>query len=181
MAAFIALSMQPSISDYALNPAYSNIPNLRRSLKKIEKKIWKAKDLATHVDSTFAMRPSVYTVEMTGEELAQPITVRYIPVSKETVTFMGQCDNFLHASGIRQLRNKTREQAFRDILTKGILNMEHALGGAMSGPLVRGVDGRLSLVFNVDKHPEISALVKAGMQVTMRIEITELIGEKNGA
>lgn len=141
---------------------------------------WKAKDLSAHVDGTYAMKPSVYTVEITGLGITQPIIVKFIPISKETVTFMGQCDNFLHASGTRQLRDKTTEQAFRDTLTKGIRNMEHALSGAMSGPLVRGPEGHVNMVIDADKHPEVSASIKAGMPVTMRIEITELIDENHG-
>ena len=140
--------------------------------------IWKAKDLASHVDGTYAMRPSVYTVEIFGEGLPTPVTVRYIPVSKETVRLVGQCDNFLHASGVRQLRDPDHQQRLKNALSRGIINMEHALSGAMSGPLIRSADGCVRIVIDSDKHPELSSVVKAGMPVTIRIEIADLITEE---
>ncbi len=136
---------------------------------------WRAKDLASHVDGTYAMGPSVYTVEIFGESIPEPIVVRYVPVSKETIGILGQCDNFLHASGVRQLREEKHQKRLKEILFRGIRNMEHALSGAMSGPLVRGADGCVSIVIDAAKHPNVAASVKAGVPLTMRVEITDLM------
>jgi hypothetical protein len=145
--------------------------------------LWKAdcsniRSTRRRSDSVFSTRGAVYTVEIHSPKFASPIVIKYTPVPARVLKIVGQTNNYLHAAGIVQLGDNSKQDAVRLLLTEGVSQMRQSVSGALQGPLVRDSDGHVRMVVDADKHPELQRAIQQGDEVTMRIEIGPLLDEK---
>ena len=134
--------------------------------------VWKAKDLAKHVDRVFGSGDNVYSIEMSSPTLPEPVTIEYVPVTTAVRSILGKVDNFLHYAGVLQCYLENKENDLRTLLECGVREMEACLAGGLQGSLVKDATGHVQMSIDLDKYPELRESLRAGDCVNIRVEIT---------
>ena len=158
------LSVESRLADFS---------ELAEEFKEPKKNIWRIKDLTKHVDSVFGQSSLTYEVEITSPNLDQPLTLKYLPITKEIRETVGKLDNFLHHPGVSQCVHDGKEGELKRLLGRGLELLEEVLQEGLQGPPITDDDGNTRISIDPDIHPEIFELLREGEGIEMKFRVNE--------